>query len=134
MSNEISNNNNNNKELINYLINNNNKKLEKNKTFANLVNAETYYKLKELLLRERIGVGDWLQASMEEFILKFGDGNNTCTLDQFNSPDFMVTPAYFKPISNWEKYLMKCPKPDYKKWCRRLDEFMPLEHKVTKLR
>jgi len=132
MSTEISNNNNN--KINKYLINNNNKKLEKNKTFTNVVNAETYYKLKEILLRERKGIGGWLQESMEEFILKHGDGNQSYTLDHFNEPGFLATPAYFRNIPVWKTYLTKCSDVNYKKWCRRLDEFMSIEHEVTKQR
>jgi len=126
-------NNNNNNYLNKYLINNN-KKLEKNKTFTNAVNAESYYKLKEILLRERKGVGDWLQESIEDFILKNGDGNKSYTLEHFNEPGFMVTPAYFRPNTVWKSYLTKCSDVNYKKWCRKLDEFMSLEHEVTKQR
>jgi len=113
---------------------NNNKKLEKNKTVSNKINEETYHKLKEILLRDRKGVSDWLQESAEEYIIKHGHGNPSYTLDQFNEPNFLATPGYHNKLNSWESYLTKCSDKHYKQWCRRLDEFMNLEHKVTSLR
>jgi len=117
-----------------FIYNNNNKKPVRDTLFTNKINGETYHKLKEILLRERKPIGEAWQEMTEEYIIKHGDGNPTSTLDQFNEPGFMVTPAFFRKIPAWKSYTLKCSEPNYKKWTRRLDEFMVLEHEVTKLR
>jgi len=108
-------NNNNNKESFKAL------KLYRNKTVSNRVDEETYLKVKEILQRERKPVNVWLQEALEDFILKHGDGNPASTLDQFNDVNFIIMPQFYRPISIWEKYLTKCSKEEYKKYCARLE-------------
>jgi len=127
----------NNNKINKYLFiynNNNNKKPTRDILFTNKINGETYLKLKEILLRERKPLGVYHQESAEEYIIKHGDGNPTSTLDQFADKNFIIMPQFYRPISIWEKYLTKCSKEEYKKYCARLEELLHLEQRVTSAR
>lgn len=124
----LSNNNNNNNESFKAL------KKERNKTVSNRVVGESYEKLKDILRKERVDVGDWLQTQIDEHIKKHGDGNPIFTLDHYNDENFLATPAYHRPKEAWESYLTKCSDQHYKAWITQLEFFMNLERRMTKLR
>ena len=106
----------------------------KDKTITNKVNKEEFERLKINLLKERIGIGDWLNIVMEDYNKKHGDGNPAYTLDHFNNESFLVTPAYHRPLSVWKSFLLKCPDKEYKEWVSQLESLLSLERKVTNQR
>ncbi len=124
------------------MINNNNsfkalkleRKKERNKTVSNRVVEETYEKLLEILRKEKIAVGDWLQDQIEEYNKIHGDGNPTFTLDHFNDESFLATPAYHRPLQVWKSFLTKCSDTEYKEWVTQLENLLNLERKVTRQR
>ena len=123
---------------MNNNINNNNSfkalKLERNKTVSNRVVGESYEKLLDILRKERIPVGDWLQTRIEEYNKVHGDGNPVFTLDHFNDENFLATPAYHRPLHVWKSFLTKCSDTEYKEWTLQLESLLNLERKVTRLR
>lgn len=119
--------------------NNNNKsfkalKKERNKTVSNRVVGESYNSLLDILRKERIAVGDWLQDQIEEYVKIHADGNPSYTLDHYQDANFLATPAYHRPLHTWESYLTKCPDKEYKEWTIQLESLLNLERKVTKRR
>jgi len=119
--------------------NNNNKsfkalKKERKKTVSNRVDEESYHKLCLILLRERIKIGDWLESSIEDYVKKHSDENQTFTLDNFQDENFLACPAYHRPIDKWEIYLTNCPELDYKEWCYQLQRLLKLDGKMCGIR
>jgi len=125
------NNNNNNKSFKALKLE---RKKERNKTVSNRVVGEDYEKLKDILRKERIDVGDWLVGTIEDYVKIHGDGNPVFTLDHYNDENFLATPAYHRPRLAWESYLTKCSDKHYKEWVTQLEFFMNLERKMTKQR
>jgi len=124
------------------LYNNNNsfkalkleRKKERTKTVSNRVNDESYNRLLDILRKEKIQVGDWLQNQIDDYAKVHGDGNPVFTLDHFNDENFLVTPAYHRPLHVWKTFLTKCSDSEYKEWVLQLESLLNLERKVTKLR
>jgi len=110
------------------------RKKERNKTVSNRVVGESYEKLLDILRKEKIGIGDWLQNQIEEYNKVHGDGNPVFTLDHFNDENFLATPAYHRPLHVWKSFLTKCSDNEYKEWILQLESLLNLERKVTKLR
>ena len=128
--------------MSNFFKNNNNNnnsfkalKKERNKTVSNRVVKESYDTLLDILRKERMAVGDWLQGQIDEYVKVHGDGNPAFTLDQFvEDSNFLVTPAFHRPIHTWKSYLTKCTNSEYREWIAQLESLLSLESKVTKLR
>ena len=126
------------------MINNNNnnsfkalkleRKKERTKTVSNRVNEESYDRLLDILRKEKMQVGDWLQDQIDEYAKVHGDGNPIFTLDHYTNDNFLATPAYHRPLSAWESYLTKCSDPHYKQWVSQLEDLLNLERKVTRQR
>ena len=102
---------------------------------SNRVEKESYNTLLDILRKERMGVGDWLQSQIDEYNKVHGDGNPAFTLDQFTEDsNFLATPAFHRPIHAWQSFLTKCTDPEYKEWVAQLESLLHLESKVTRLR
>lgn len=99
---------NNNKYIYNniYIIDNNNNNMVK-KFIGNNVDVESYDSLKDILRKERIGIGNWLQNQIDEYIKVHSDGNPAFTLDQFSDPNFVACPAFYRDHLAWNMYLKK---------------------------
>ena len=76
------NNNNNNKSFKALKLE---RKKERNKTVSNRVVSESYDSLLDILRKERIGVGDWLQDQIEQYVKIHADGNPSYTLDHYHA-------------------------------------------------
>ena len=57
---------------------------------TNKVDLDSYENLKDILRKERLGIGDWLQGQIDNYIKIHDDGNPAFTLDQFNDPTFVA--------------------------------------------
>ena len=110
------------------------RKKERTKTVSNRVNEESYDRLLDILRKEKMQVGDWLQDQIDEYAKVHGDGNPVFTLDHYTDDNFLATPAYHRPLSAWESYLTKCSDIHYKQWTSQLEDLLNLERKVTKQR
>jgi len=127
----LSNNNNNNKSFKALKLE---RKKERTKTVSNRVNEKSYDILLDILRKEKMQVGDWLQDQIDEYSKVHGDGNPVYTLDHFNDESFLATPAYHRPLHAWESYLKKCPDNEYREWTAQLESLLNLERRMTKLR
>ena len=110
------------------------RKKERTKTVSNRVNGESYERLLDILRKEKMPIGDWLQGQIDDYTKVHGDGNPVYTLDHFNDENFLATPAYHRPLHAWESYLKKCGDNEYKEWTTHLESLLNLERRMTKLK
>lgn len=66
---------------------------------------DNYQRLKELALRERKNVKIIMGNLLDDYLKKHADGNPQYKLDQFDDPNFMACPAFYRPVSVWETYI-----------------------------
>lgn len=65
---------------------------------------EKYNELKMLALKEKTTVKALLSGLVDDYIKKHGDGNPQFTIDQFEDPDFIACPAFYRDASTWDYY------------------------------
>jgi len=70
-----------------------------------------YEELKMLALKEHTTVKSLITRELEDYIKKHKDGNPQFKLDQFNDPNFVACPAFFRSFSAWE-YFFKRQTPE----------------------
>jgi len=68
---------------------------------------EKYQKIKELALKERKDIKDLIGGLLEEYIKEHGDGNPQYMITQFEDPNFMACPAFYRDGDTWKNYLSK---------------------------
>lgn len=66
---------------------------------------DIYQKLKMLALKERKPVKDIITNQIEDYVKKHGDGNPQFTIDQFEDPNFIACPAFYRSPTTWDTYL-----------------------------
>ena len=71
------------------------------------MDEEKYYELKMLALKERTPVKTLVSDMINDYIKKHGDGNPQFTIDQFEDPDFIACPAFYRSGQTWHDYLVK---------------------------
>ena len=65
--------------------------------------------------RERKSFSTITKMALAEFVAHHKEGNDTYTLDMFDTDDFSATPAFFRPPDVWKAWLGKCSEQTYKK-------------------
>ena len=60
-----------------------------------------------LALKERKKLKELHKEIIEDYLKKHGDGNPQFTIDQFEDPDFMACPAFYRDGLAWDSYLKK---------------------------
>ena len=68
---------------------------------------DEYQELKMLALKERIAVKALLSDLIKDYLKKHGDGNPQFTMDQFEDPNFLACPAFYRDSNAWKNYLSK---------------------------
>jgi len=68
------------------------------------MDEDKYQDLKMLALKERKPVKALLTDFVEDYLKKHKDGNPQYLIDQFQDPNFMACPAFYRPITVWETY------------------------------
>ena len=66
-----------------------------------------YEELKMLALKEHTTVKSLITRELEDYIKKHKDGNPQFKLDQFNDPNFVACPAFWRSLSNWDYYFKR---------------------------
>lgn len=66
---------------------------------------DKYQELKMLALKERKPVKDLVTGLIDDYIKIHKDGNPQFTIEQFNDPDFMACPAFYRDSRTWEHYM-----------------------------
>jgi len=71
------------------------------------MDEEKYLELKMLALKERLTVKNLVSDLITDYVKKHGDGNPQFTMDQFEDPDFMACPAFYRSGRTWNHWLSK---------------------------
>ncbi len=87
----------------------------KDKMITNKVDSDSYENLKDILRKERLGIGDWLQGQIDTYIKVHSDGNPAFTLDQFQDPNFVACPAFYRDNTAWKNYMKKLDNKELEK-------------------
>ena len=66
---------------------------------------------------------------MEEYVKVHGDGNENFTIDQFQDPNFIACPAFFRDKITWEIYLNSLNEAQYKEFDTQLNILLNLANK-----
>jgi hypothetical protein len=71
------------------------------------MDEDKYHELKMLALKERIPIKNLVSDLIEDYLKKHGDGNPQFILDQFEDPDFIACPAFYRSANTWESYIQQ---------------------------
>lgn len=58
-----------------------------------------------LALKERKKLKELHKEIIEDYLKKHGDGNPQFTIDQFDDPNFIACPAFYRDSMAWNNYL-----------------------------
>ena len=76
---------------------------------------EKYQELKMLALKERTPVKTLLTDLIEDYLKKHGDGNPQFTLEQFEDPNFIACPAFYRDNTAWNNYMRQATPEELQK-------------------
>ena len=71
--------------------------------------------------RERKSFSTLTTMAIAEFVAHHKEGNDTYTLDMFDTDDMSATPAFFRPQDVWLAYMDKLDEKSYKKLDKQLN-------------
>lgn len=69
------------------------------------MDEDEYVKFKLLAMKERKTVKDLTSTLIKDYLKEHGDGNPQYTIEQFQDPDFMACPAFYRDGLAWENYI-----------------------------
>ena len=90
------------------------KERKKEREIANRMDTDLYEKLSLILKKERKTFKEWLTESAAREVIIHGDGNPGYTLDQFQDPNFIACPAFFRDRNSWAEYYSHLNNKQYK--------------------
>ena len=61
--------------------------------------------LKMIALKEKKKLKDLHKEIVQDYIKKHGDGNPQYTIEQFDDPNFMACPAFYREATAWDNYM-----------------------------
>lgn len=73
------------------------------KTFN--ADGEMYEQFRYLCVKERVKIGAKINQLIENYVKEHGDGNPQYTMDQFEDPDFVACPAFYRDTNIWKNYM-----------------------------
>ncbi len=79
--------------------------MEKNILRTFRTDEELFNDFKMICLKERIDLGDKLNEFITDYVKVHKDGNPQYTIDQFEDPNFMACPAFYRDSEAWKSYL-----------------------------
>ena len=68
-----------------------------------------YEELKMLALKEHVTIKSLITRELVDYVKKHKDGNPQFKIDQFQDPNFMSCPAYWRNKTYWELYCSRHP-------------------------
>jgi len=78
--------------------------------------------------KERTTKNQLILTALKEYIEKHGDGNPHSTLDQYQDPNFKVTPAYFRDREIWKTYLVSLNEKEWHEFDSHLNVLLDLSN------
>jgi len=90
---------------------------------------EKYQKLKMMALKERTPIKNLVANLIDDYIKKHSDGNPQFTIEQFQDPDFMACPAFYRDGKTWENYISKSSEDEKQKLKKQI---ILLDNKLSK--
>jgi|FLOH01.1.fsa_nt_gi hypothetical protein len=76
---------------------------------------EKYNDLKMLALKERTTVKQLITDLIDDYLKKHGDGNPQFTLEQFEDPNFIACPAFYRDNMVWKNYISQATEDEREK-------------------
>ena len=93
------------------------------------MDEDTYQKLKMQALKERTKVKVLMSELIDDYLKKHIDGNPQFTIEQFNDPDFVACPAFYRDGIIWERYISKANDDEKQKL---KNQIILLDNKLSK--
>ena len=69
------------------------------------IDKDLWTDFKVLMARENRPAGNALTEMIEKYLKEHGDGNPQFTLEQFEDPNFIACPAFYRDGLAWESYM-----------------------------
>ncbi len=86
---------------------------------------------KILAIREGTTNQDLVSSLIKKYVEEHGDGNPAFALDHWiGDPEFVVCPAFFRPLEDWTKYLEGCTLQERQKF---KEQLIGLDRRFCKL-
>lgn len=86
------------------------------KQIGTRVNPEFYERLTVILRRDNLSFQDFLGRSIIKHIKIHEDGNQNYKLELFSDPNMVATPAFYRNIDVWRKYVATLDKKHLKEF------------------
>lgn len=71
--------------------------------------------LETIRYRDKKSFSTITKCAIAEFVAHHKEGNDTYTLDMFDTDNMSATPAFFRPISHWRNWMANISEVEYKK-------------------
>jgi hypothetical protein len=75
------------------------------KTFD--ADEEAYEAFALLCRKERTKIGAKINELIKDCNKEHGDGNPQFTIEQFEDPDFLACPAFYRKAEDWSQYMLR---------------------------
>lgn len=69
------------------------------------IDKEKLQDLKVQAAKEGTTVKAIIESTIDEYLKIHKDGNPQYQIDQFQDPNFMACPAFYRPAQSWEAYI-----------------------------
>ena len=76
---------------------------------------EKYHTLKMQALKERTTVKKLIESQIDDYLKKHLDGNPQFKIDDFEDPNFIACPAFYRDGQTWENYMKKAEPKELEK-------------------
>ncbi len=88
---------------------------------------EKLQELKILAAKDGTTIKAIIESQIDEYLKVHKDGNPQYTLDQFEDPDFVACPAFYRDGTTWENYIKKA---DTKELSHLRDQIVMIDKKL----
>ncbi len=90
---------------------------------------EKYETLKDVARKERRDIKDVIGDVLDDYIKAHADGNPQFTIDQFEDPNFVACPAFYRDATVWENYIKQATPEELEKL---KNQVILIDRKLTK--
>ena len=86
----------------------------------------TMEEFEKIRWREHKSFSQLTCMAMYEYVQNHKEGNDTYTLDQFDTDAMSATPAFFREKDVWKQWIRNLPKKDHKKFDNQVNVLLNL--------